>query len=428
VRRRFGAPVAAFVVVLVWILASAAGAGAGSSSTPPPTPVPPLGSPSPFPTVLSTPRPAIDPPPVQAASAILEDLDTGQVLFARHPDDRRAIASLTKIMTAIVTLSHSTPSSVVEVSAEAAQQGSHDVGVSELGLKEGEQLTVRQLLYALMLQSSNDAAVALADHVSKTTPAFVSLMNREAIRDGYGRTRFYSPNGLDDRGYSTARSLAAMTRSAMRFPLFVRIVRTKFHVVPAAPGGEARHIQNRNVLLWLYRGALGVKTGFTTKAGYCLVAASRRGGLHLAAVVLGEPTSQDSFDDAAALMSYGFHEFVRQRVVEAGQTFPPLSVNGVHVPVAADRSITAWVRADADGDPRVEQHVRALHPPFHDGEVVGTVRATLGGLVLGSVPLVVTRAPPAAEQVPSLAPVPLWRRSVDALNGAADDLFHAVFG
>ena len=110
---------------------------------------------------------------------------------------------------------------MVRVSAEAAKLGSHDVGLSELGLQAGERLTVRQLMYALLLQSANDAAVALADHVSTTTMRFVSLMNRDAHNDGFGRTRFYSPNGLDDRGYSTARSLAAMAREAMRDPLFV---------------------------------------------------------------------------------------------------------------------------------------------------------------------------------------------------------------
>src|SRR5207245_10689576 len=129
----------------------------------------------------------------------------------------------------------------------------------ELGLRGGERLSVRHTLYALLVQAANDVAVALADHVSGTARKFVALMNREAVALGLTRTRFFSPNGLDDRGHSTARSLAALTRVAERIPVFARIVRTKFHVVPAPDGRPARHIQNRNVLLWLYPAAIGVK-------------------------------------------------------------------------------------------------------------------------------------------------------------------------
>src|SRR5205085_6698394 len=134
---------------------------------------------------------------------------------------------------------------------------------------------VRQLLQALLLQSANDAAVALADAVSPSTDAFVALMNRTARELHLSHTRYFSPNGLDDRGHSTARSLAAITRLGEPLPLFARTVRTKFATIPAPEGSEPREIQNRNVLLWLYPGAIGVKTGYTGQAGYCLVAAAR---------------------------------------------------------------------------------------------------------------------------------------------------------
>src|SRR5207248_5957323 len=140
-----------------------------------------------------------------------------------------------------------------------------------------------------------------------------------------------SPNGLDDRGYSTARSLAAMSREAMRDPLFARAVRTKFQISPAASPDSPRRIQNRNVLLWLYPGAIGVKTGFTTKAGYCLVATAKVGGARMAAVVLGEPTSEDSFSDAARLLSFAFHSYVRSRVVAAGAALPAARLGGLRV-------------------------------------------------------------------------------------------------
>jgi D-alanyl-D-alanine carboxypeptidase (penicillin-binding protein 5/6) len=417
---------------IVLVLAGGSLARAGSPSTPPPTPVPPFGSPSPFPTALSTPRPSQHPPKLSASSAILEDLDTGQVLFASHPDDRRAIASVTKIMTALVVLSHADPADVVRVSDAAVEQGSHNVGVSELGVQHGERLTVRQLLYALLLQSANDAAVALADHVSASTARFVALMNRAAARDGFTRTRFYSPNGLDDRGYSTARSLAAMTRVAERMPVFANIARTKFHVVPAPAQVDPRHIQNRNALLWLYRGAMGVKTGFTTKAGYCLVAAAHLGGTRLVSVVLGEPSSERSFSDAASLFDYGFHAFVPHPVIERDRAFPPVQLGVTRIPVASARGLTAWVPADNVEVPRLVTHLGTIVPPLVRGQLVGNVTAILHGLVLGSVPLVVTDAPPADQQTshppPTPGTSPLWRRGIDAINRAAAGLLHSIFG
>src|SRR5207247_5122848 len=134
-------------------------------------------------------------------------------------------------------------------------------------------------------------------------------------------SHFRSPNGLDDRGYSSARDLVTLTRAAYEAgPRFERIVTTKYHDVPSSRGSPTRHIQNRDVLLWLYPGAIGVKTGYTTKAGYCLVAASHLNGQGLLAVVLGEPSGEDSFTDAATLMDYGFDAFVPCELIEAGRS------------------------------------------------------------------------------------------------------------
>src|SRR3989454_2788777 len=238
---------------------------ARATSTPPPTPVPPDGSPSPFPTVLPTPRPSLTPPPLGAPSAILEDLGTGQVLFAKAPDGRRPIASPTKVMTALVVLSRTKPGDTVVVDGTAAFQSG-----SVLGLRVGERITVRELLFALLIQSSNDAAAALAEHVGGTVSGFVGMMNRRAARMGLSHSHFTTPSGLEGGGYSSARDLAAMTRAAYDDPLFLQIVATRFHHVPS-PSGPPRPIQNRNVLLWLYPGAIGGKTGFTTPARHSLI-------------------------------------------------------------------------------------------------------------------------------------------------------------
>jgi serine-type D-Ala-D-Ala carboxypeptidase (penicillin-binding protein 5/6) len=422
------APLLALVVALGLAASSAvARVGPAPTSTPPPTPVPPHASPSPFPTALATPPPGrVQAPTVGAESAILEDLGTGQVLYAKRVDVPRPIASVTKIMTADLALRRLHPGTLVTVGPEAAALGSHDVGISELGLREGERLTVEQLLEALLLQSANDAAVALADAVSPSTDAFIALMNRTAKRMGLRHTVFFSPNGLDDRGHSTARSLATLTRTALQLPLFASLVRTKFATIPAPTGVKPRKIQNRNVLLWLYPGATGVKTGFTDAAGYCLVAAATKKGHHLVAVLLKDGSSQQSFNDGAALLNYGFNAFRRQVVLEPGQIFP-VTAGGIRYQVASLRSISARVPM---GETSVFSVNVSSKGPLAQGQRAGVVIARVNGLVVGRAPVKVTAVlgpvphptPPAG---PPRAGSPPWL--VD-LGRAAAGLYHSVFG
>ena len=363
-------------------LAGSVGLAIGAPPTvPPPTPVPPSGSPSPFPTVLETPNDAARTPELTAASAVLFDLDTGQMLFARKPRAPRPVASLTKIMTAILVLEAAAPGERVTASAAAASQSG-----AELGLTPGERARVEDLLHALLLGSANDAAVALAENLSGSVAAFVRRMNRRAERLGADDTRFASPNGLDDSGYSTAADIAAITTRAYRDPTFRRIVATRFHRIPA-PSGPDRRIQNRNALLWLYPGALGIKTGYTLAARYCLVAAAEQDGLRLGAVVLGAPA--DAFSDAAALLNHGFDRFERRAVVEDGADLDPVRVEGVDVDVEAAREVELVVDRSAD----VELVVRPLAGaalPIDEGERVAFVRALVDGDVVARAPAVAT--------------------------------------
>jgi serine-type D-Ala-D-Ala carboxypeptidase (penicillin-binding protein 5/6) len=393
------------------------------ADVPPPTPVAVPGggtSPSPFPTVLRTPPPSSSAPQLAAAAAVLEDLDTGQVLFAANADEERPIASLTKLMTAVLVLRRASLRDVVTVS-ENASTGVGGVGISELGLQTGERITVGQLLYALLLQSANDAAVALAEDVSGSVARFVRTMNAVARRLGMRHTRFFSPNGLDDRGYSTALDLARLARVAFAMPEFERIAATKFHQIPA-PNGPPRDIQNRNVLLWLYKGAIGGKTGYTSAAGFCVVAAARRDGLALVSVVLGDPG--EPFSAAATLLDYGFAAFARTHLVDAGQAFPPVDVQGRGVSVATRRPVEAMVRTDARITYDVEPRPDVAYPPGI-GDVVATLRVGAGSDVLRRVPLVVTRVPPPP---PPADAGPWWRRAASAVGGAVSSAASSLFG
>jgi D-alanyl-D-alanine carboxypeptidase (penicillin-binding protein 5/6) len=306
-------------------------------------------------------------------------------LFAKRPDERRPIASITKIMTALLVLERLRPSTVVVVGRDATLPSG-----SSLGLRVGEHISVENLLYTLMLQSSNDAAVALADAAGGSAGAFVKMMNQRARELGLANTRFTSPNGLNDRGYSTAADLALLTRTAYSSPLFARLVRTKAWDIPA-PSGPARHVQNRNALLWLYPGAIGVKTGFTTPAGHCLVATAERDGVRVIAVVLGE--RDEPFDAAATLLNYGLLEFDREVVVWAGEPVGNVVVQGRSVPVVAQLDLAPLVRRDLVAALTEElRPAEGLRLPIVTSEPIGVEVALVSGQVVALVPAVAAEA------------------------------------
>ncbi|HEY7401168.1 MAG TPA: D-alanyl-D-alanine carboxypeptidase family protein [Actinomycetota bacterium] len=420
-RRAFAALVVVALAGTQATIAALAGAGPGQA-LPPPTPVGPNASPSPFVTTLRTPTDSTVRPVVSAQAAILADLDTGQVLFAHRPEAPRPIASVTKVMTALLVLRRTSPREVVTVSAQAAAPDRSN-GLSELGLTEGEQITVGELTWALLVQSANDAAVALAEHVAGTESRFVKMMNAEAARLGLRHTVFHSANGLDDRGHSSAQDLVNLTRAAFaESPRFGAIVGTREHDIPA-PDGVVRHIQNRNVLLWLYPGATGVKTGFTSAAGFCMVATAERDGRRLIAVVLGEPG--EPFSDAAALLNYGFDAFEVHTFVHANESFGEVSIEGGSVPVAASSDLVALVPTTAVGEAKrlVAVDPGAAFPPA-PGEQVGTVRVSIPGHRLGSVPLLVTSVP----DPPPVDDAPWWRRAAGAVAGAVSGVLGSLIG
>jgi D-alanyl-D-alanine carboxypeptidase (penicillin-binding protein 5/6) len=251
------------------------------------------------------------PPRVAALSVIVEDLDSGEVLFARDPDRHRPIASLTKIMTAMLVLARTRPADVVRASVLAASQ--HP---TTLGLRPGQRMSVHDLLYALLLHSSNDVAVALAEHVSGSVGAFDTLMTRRGVQIGLKQTRFASPSGLNDSGYSTARDVAMLTRWAYASKTFAAIVATRSRRI-TLPSGKRVRLRNVNDLLFDYRGAIGVKTGFTLASQWSLVGVASRGGTRMMVVLLGDPDKP--FRDGEALLTWGFRVW-RSRI--AGRLTP----------------------------------------------------------------------------------------------------------
>ena len=335
-------------------------------------------------------------PAIRAGAAILIEAETGTVLFAHNEHERRPMASTTKIMTALVALENAALQDVATVSREAVQ-----VPGSDAGLRPGQTLTVLELLHGLLLPSGNDAANVIAEHVAGSQPAFVDLMNARAHELGALRTRFANAHGLDAPDhYSTAYDLAIIARAAMRFPTFSQIVATKVF----EPASISRTWRNTNRLLWSFEGVEGVKTGTTSGAGYCLVAAASRSGMRLIAVVLGSP---DRYDDAVRLLEYGFERFHLLTLAAHGQVLAQVQVPGGLVPLDAvvDGDFRIVARDEDINRLQVRVVLDALRPPIRAGQPVGRLEVEAGpDQALARVPIL------ARDNVPRWTPLgALWR-------------------
>lgn len=319
-------------------------------------------------------------PSVSAQSAILMDAKSGTVLSEKNADSQMLIASTTKIMTALVVIETCSPDDVVEIKKEYTM-----VEGSSMYLREGEELTVRELLYGLMLSSGNDAATALAYHVSGSIEGFADLMNAKAAELGLRSSSFKNPHGLDAEGhYSSAHDLAVITAAAMGNKLFEEIVSTKSIAI------AGRSLSNHNKMLWNYEGCLGVKTGYTTAAGRSLVSCAEREGLRLICVTINDP---DDWDDHAALFDWGFENYEYVSLADPEEEIariPVISGFEESVPVRAESGFSILInKADT-----LEESVKLpkfLYATVKRGDIIGQITYTLNDEEICSVTLVAAK-------------------------------------
>lgn len=327
---------------------------------------------------------------ISAESAILIDLDQKTVIFEKNSKKRMGEASTTKIMTALVVAEQLPLNKKISVPSAA-------VGVegSSVYLCEGEILSVRELLLALLLESANDAAVALAIATSGSVESFSELMNARAAELGLRDTHFCNPHGLyDEDHYTTAQDLALISAAALENSELREIFATKkttvsCRVTEKDPDGDGvRYIQNHNRMLSLYEGAIGVKTGFTRATGRCLVSAAERNGMTLIAVTLNAP---DDWRDHTAMLDLGFDTYERVTLYGAGEFCYPYAVSGG----AADRVLATNAeplvltlpKANAERVETVCFPQRFELAPIGAGELLGTLTVSCGS-VSASSPLV----------------------------------------
>ncbi len=323
-----------------------------------------------------------DEPQCSAKAAILLDGNSGRILYAKNINERLPMASTTKIMTAIVAIEEGNINDIVTVPPQA--QG---VEGSSIWLSAGEKHTLEDLLYGLMLRSGNDAATAIAYHIGGSIEGFAQLMNKKAAEIGANNTHFVNPHGLhDDNHYTTAYDLGQITAYGLRNPIFKEVVSTKNKTIPWEGHEWDRAMRNKNKLLWQYEGATGVKTGFTKKAGRCLVSSASRDDLDLVAVVLNcGPMFQESMD----LFDYGFSQFKNKDIIVKGMelgTIPVEKGKDDSLKLIADGAFKMAVREGEEGLIRIEhQFPEALKAPVEKGKEYGKIKVYFDGKAVSEI-------------------------------------------
>ena len=345
------------------------------------------------------------PPQLDADAWLLIDASDGAELASEDASQMLPIASATKLMTAYVALEKLPLDKRLSAPAYTA------VGPeSLLGLQAGEQISVRDLLFGLIMASANDGAVALAEGVSGSVDEFVTLMNRMARKLGLEQTSYANPIGLDAPGSgSSARDLSVLARELLDDPLFRRIADAEQRSIETDV--TTRTIENRNSLLYSYPWIDGVKTGYTQGAGYVLVGSAAREGVTLISVILGAPTEFERDAETVELLDYGFSLYRRADVVRKGRPVVTLPVNsGVEVPLVAETDAVVTVRRGQGVETEVDAP-EELEGPVTAGETLGKVKVLVAGHKQAVVPLAAERSAPApsiSQRFRESLGFPLW--------------------
>jgi D-alanyl-D-alanine carboxypeptidase (penicillin-binding protein 5/6) len=351
------------------------------------TPKPPIGHEKSAPPKKVTPG-----PPVEGRAWALTDARTGDILLSHNGAARLPIASTTKLMTAYVAIKDMPLDKVVR-----AQPYDPEYGESLLGMRTGQEISVRDLLYGLILRSGNDAAHTLAIAAAGSTERFVAQMNRYAAALGLSNTHYANPVGLDQKGnYSSAADLATLTRHLLRIPAFAKISNSREATLRSVH--PQRRIKTINELLEMAPWVTGVKTGHTFGALYVLVGSGRQNGVELISDVIGAPSDEARFDGNLELLEYGFDQYSERRPVRAGQTLAEASIefSGGELPLRAAHTVEVGVRKDEE----LEVEVRApgeVEGPIERGAKLGRATVLLEGRRVATVALRAGRSIPEAS-------------------------------
>ena len=319
-------------------------------------------------------------------AALLMEADTGKMLFESNSDARLYPASLTKIMTALLVMEALEQKEIhfgdeVYISRRAASMGG-----SQLFLSEGDQVSLKDLFTGLMVASANDAAVALAEHISGSVEAFADAMNNKARQLGMTNSNFVNPNGLHHEDhYSSAYDISIMSRELLEYPQihdFVTIWMDENFLEGEIQAGEV-FLSNTNRMVRFYRGCDGLKTGFTDEAGNCIAATAKRGDTRYLAIVLNVPSADERYEAARTLLDYGFSRYKSVPVIRKGETITVLPVDRgdkTHISIRARDNLTLVTPLNEDIDYQKEIKLpEQMEAPLMNNQVVGEIVAEYAG-------------------------------------------------
>jgi len=348
----------------------------------------------------------VRPPSVSIAAGTVMTID-GYKGWSKNTTTRRRVASTIKMLNALVVRDEAGLDETVTVSRKAAAIDNGDIG-----LVAGQVVKVRHLLDMMLVASANDAAEAVAIHIAGSEKAYVALMNAKAKSLGLTNTIAVDPHGLSERERSTANDLGVIARKVLADPVLRTVVKKRY-VTLHRPDGRTRTVKSTNLLLGAYTGIEGVKTGYTSSAGYCFVGAAKRGDVELVAVVLGAKSLSARFSEMKKLLDWGFKHCHMRTIVSGEQTMGVVPIDGYpELPGVTVRPETTSTVALFDNDTSVVTSV-ALQPtvalPVARGSQLGTVTATRRGRVLAAVPLVADADVTVPASLPLLSWLPVWR-------------------
>jgi D-alanyl-D-alanine carboxypeptidase (penicillin-binding protein 5/6) len=333
--------------------------------------------------ILSVSTPAAARPQVTAESAVLIDVETGEILYEKNIHQRRSPASTTKIMTGILAIEEGNLEAEVTTSPRAAAEGG-----SSIYLSAGEKLKLRELVYGLLMGSGNDAAVAIAEHIAGSVSNFALLMNQKAREIGALHTTFKNPNGLPQGGHlTTAYDLAQITRYALQNRIFSKVVGTYKKRIPWPNNSWDRILTNTNKLLTRSEMVDGVKTGYTRRAGKCLVASATKNGRRLVSVVL---KSGDIWQDSLDLLNYGFDSSRAEKVVEKGEVVKQITIKNKELNLQAAKDFKVVVSNNKQMELKKIIEIKDdLELPIKVGDRIGSLAlCDQNNVLLGRVELV----------------------------------------
>lgn len=321
----------------------------------------------------------------QIPNAILMELETGIVLYEKDADTQRAPASVTKVMTMLLIMEAIDTGKITMDEMVTASAYASSMGGSQVYLKEGEQMTVEDMLKSITVASANDACVAMAEHIAGSEEAFVLMMNQRAAELGMANTNFENTNGLDDTTtshYTTARDIAIMSRELLSHE---KILQFSSIWMDSIRNGEFG-LTNTNRLIRFYKGANGLKTGSTSKAGFCISATAERDGMTLICVIMGAPTRDVRNEAAKKALDYGFSNYALYRAEgEEIIDFPVLRGTSDVCRLAYDDFVYLGAKGSI-GDIEVTTDLpESVTAPLKSGEKVGTLVYSLGGEIIGEV-------------------------------------------